>query len=152
MNKKIGKIIGFLGYYRVKIMLVVLLLLMITMVATSERALVFGLMYDNPLEMFKELRNPTLDEAYRFMYEDNTSERTYVKSTYMCWNFAMDTIGNARDLNIRCAYAVIPIDPPRDGYDQHAIVCFDTTDEGIVFFEPQNDRRIYPDEVLWIQW
>ncbi len=83
------------------------------------------------------LRDPTYQEAVLFIEQDKTSENTYIEGTYECRHFAADVCNNAEEDGFRCAYVAIDF---RDG--GHAIVAFNTLDEGLVYFEAITDERV----------
>jgi hypothetical protein len=90
------------------------------------------------------LRDPTYEEAVAFMEEDKTSDNEYDDSdygVYVCSHFARDVCNNAEAEGLRCAivHLVFP-----DGAG-HAIVAFDTIDEGLVYFESMTDERANPE-------
>lgn len=85
------------------------------------------------------LHNPTFEEAISFLTEDKTDSNDYVDDTYVCSHFACDVNINADSQGIRCAYVDV-----RFPQSAHAIVAFDTTDEGLVYFDPTTDERVKP--------
>ncbi len=85
------------------------------------------------------LHNPTLDEVVSFLEEDKTDSNQYVEDKYVCSHFARDVNNNADQQGIRCAYVDV-----RFPDSAHAIVAFDTTDEGLVYFDPSTDERVRP--------
>jgi hypothetical protein len=85
------------------------------------------------------LHNPTFREAVNFLEEDRTDANEYVEDEYVCSHFSADVNNNAEKQGIRCA--LVDIRFPSSG---HAIVAFDTTDEGMVYFDPINDDRVRP--------
>ena len=82
-----------------------------------------------------ELHDPTYSEVISFISTDATNSNNY-GSGYTCVFFSMDVNNNAEQQGIRCAY--VELDFVDSG---HAIVAFETTDEGLVYFEPQHDVR-----------
>jgi len=84
------------------------------------------------------LRDPTYREMSDFLARDETSEREYIEEEYACVDFAADVKANVAKEGIRCAYVIIEY----RGGGGHAIVAFDTTDEGLVFIEPQFDWEV----------
>lgn len=84
------------------------------------------------------LRDPSYRELAEFLAEDETSRQEYVENEYICVDFAADVKANAAKKGIRCAYVSIEY----RGGGGHAIVAFDTTDEGLVFIEPQFDWEV----------
>ena len=82
-----------------------------------------------------ELHDPTYSEVINFLSKDKTDKNEYT-SSYTCNYFSKDVNNNAEAQGIRCAYVVLEyLDVG------HAIVAFDTTDRGLVYFEPQHDVR-----------
>ncbi len=85
------------------------------------------------------LHNPTLEEALDFLHRDKTDANEYLEHEYVCSHFAADVNNNAEKQGIRCA--LVDLRFPDSG---HAIIAFDTNDEGMVFFEPLTDDRVRP--------
>ena len=85
------------------------------------------------------LHDPTFKEAVQFMIEDKTDSNHYVDDKYVCSHFASDVNNNAEEAGIRCAFVDV-----RFPNSAHAIVAFDTVDEGIVFFDPLTDDLVRP--------
>jgi hypothetical protein len=85
------------------------------------------------------LHNPTFREVVDFLEEDRTDDNEYVEDEYVCSHFAADVNNNAEQQGIRCA--LVEVRFPDSG---HAIVAFDTTDEGMVYFEAISDERVRP--------
>lgn len=81
------------------------------------------------------IKDPTYDEMVQFITEDSTNYNAYIPGSYVCEDFSQDVVANAKEQNIRAA--VVHLDEPY-GYG-HAIVCFETTDKGLYFLEPQLD-------------
>ena len=84
-----------------------------------------------------KIRDPTYQEALQFTDSDQTDKNQYNEETYTCANFAADFKNNAFEGGYRCGYVVIEF--PETA---HAIVCFNTTNRGLVFIEPQFDSAI----------
>jgi hypothetical protein len=87
------------------------------------------------------LRDPTYDQAVAFIKEDKTDANKYVEDTYgvyVCTHFARDVCNNAEGKGLRCAFVELRY-PDGTG---HAIVAFNTIDEGLVYFEPQFDDEV----------
>jgi hypothetical protein len=85
------------------------------------------------------LHNPTFAEAVSFLAEDKTDANEYVADEYVCSHFARDVNSGADSLGIRCAYVDLRF---RDS--AHALIAFDTTDKGLVYFDPATDERVRP--------
>jgi hypothetical protein len=79
------------------------------------------------------IRDPTYDEAIAFTSWDKTDENEYSEN-YTCHHFTADFKNNAFQAGYRCGY--VAIDFPEYA---HAIVCFNTTDNDLIFIEPQSD-------------
>ncbi len=88
------------------------------------------------------LKDPTYEEVIAFLGQDETDENEYVEDTYgvyVCSHFARDVCNNAEEAGFRCAFVELRY---LDG--GHAIIAFDTIDEGLVYFVPQTDDRVSP--------
>jgi hypothetical protein len=85
------------------------------------------------------LHNPTYEEALDFLERDRTDANEYIEWEYVCSHFAADVNNNAEKQGIRCA--LVDVRFPDSG---HAIIAFETTDEGLVYFEPLTDDRVRP--------
>jgi len=86
------------------------------------------------------LHNPTFAEVISFLSEDKTDLNRYREDEYVCTHFARDVNNNAEEQGIRCAYVDI-----RFPESAHAIIAFDTTDQGMVYFDPTiTDERVRP--------
>lgn len=92
------------------------------------------------------LHNPTFKEAISFLKEDKTDLNEYLEDEYACSHFARDVNNNAESQGIRCAFVDI-----RFPQAAHAIIAFETTDEGMVYFDPITDDRVKPviDKHYW---
>lgn len=101
-------------------------------------ALILGtvLAYIIDAEKYSNLRDPTYTEALQFMRSDETDRNQYNQS-YTCENFATDFMNNAFRAGYRCGYVIIEFPDIN-----HAIVCFNTSDNGLIFIEPQNDQIV----------
>jgi hypothetical protein len=82
-------------------------------------------------------RDPTYQEVKDFLASDTTNTKPYVVGTYVCENFSADVTANAQKIKIRagCVQLVFPV-------ISHALIAFNTTDRGIVYFEPQTDEEV----------
>ena len=88
------------------------------------------------------LRDPTYKEVVTFLEQDKTDKNEYVDDTYgvyVCSHFARDVCNNAEEEGLRCAFVDL-----RYSDGGHAIIAFDTIDEGLVYFEPQSDASVKP--------
>jgi hypothetical protein len=81
------------------------------------------------------------DHSYRemksFLASDKTESNTYDEISYNCYDFASDVHNHATELGYRCGFVYIEF---TEG--AHAIVCFNTTDRGLIFIEPQYDLEV----------
>lgn len=85
----------------------------------------------------RELRDPTYQEALQFIESDQTDKNLYKEGGYTCSDFATDFKNNAWKAGYRCGYVLV------FGPDwNHALNCFNTTDHGLVFIEPQEDEMV----------
>jgi len=85
------------------------------------------------------LKDPTYQQAVAFLRQDKTDRNEYVEDTYVCSHFARDVCNNAEKEGLRCA--LVELRYPDGG---HAIIAFNTIDEGLVYFEPATDERVRP--------
>jgi hypothetical protein len=83
-----------------------------------------------------DIVDPTYQQMLSFMATDTVHNNAY-NSTYVCWNFANDYINEAFRAGWRCGF--VYIDFP---VYAHAVVCFNTTNRGIVFVEPQANKIV----------
>jgi hypothetical protein len=79
------------------------------------------------------IRDPTYQEALQFISSDQTDKNEYSEN-YTCDHFTADFKNNAFKAGFRCGYVSIHF--PESA---HAIVCFNTTDQSLIFIEPQYD-------------
>jgi hypothetical protein len=89
------------------------------------------------------LRDPTYKEAVAFIEEDKTSDNEYNDDDYgiyVCSHFSRDVCNNAEAEGLRCALVYLIF--PDSG---HAIVAFDTIDEGLVYFDAITDEEVRPE-------
>jgi len=101
--------------------------------------------FDNAIYELNELKNgtryslhdPTYNETKDFILNDSTDLNEYIKGVYTCSNFAADVINNATGIRINCGVTLLYFNS-----SGHSIVCFNTTDKGIIFIEPQNDCEV----------
>ena len=88
------------------------------------------------------LRDPTYQEVITFLRQDETDKNEYVEDAcgvYVCSHFARDVGNNAEEAGLRCAF--VELRYPEGG---HAIIAFDTIDDGLIYFEPRTDERVRP--------
>ncbi len=85
----------------------------------------------------RELVNPTYQEALRFIESDQTDKNVYREAKYTCANFAEDFKSNALEAGYKCGYVLVFFPDL-----SHALNCFNTTDCGLTFIEPQEDAIV----------
>jgi hypothetical protein len=88
------------------------------------------------------LRDPTYAQALAFIKDDKTDENEYIEDAYgvyVCTHFSRDVCNNAEQQGIRCAF--VEVRYPDGG---HALIAFDTIDEGLVYFDAVSDDRARP--------
>jgi len=86
-----------------------------------------------------ELHDPSYSEVINFLNNDKTNEKPYDDETFNCANYAQEVNNNAEEHDIRCAYVLVVISDPDVN---HACVAFNTTDKGMVYYEPQSDEKV----------
>lgn len=84
-----------------------------------------------------ELNNPTYIEALQFTESDQTDKNLYKDQTYTCANYAADFKTNAGKAGYKCGYVRVLF-----ADSSHALNCFNTTDHGLIFIEPQLDELV----------
>jgi len=98
-------------------------------------------MYDAKIDYYEKcacynLRNPSYSELIRFINNDSTDMHPYINNTYVCKDFSYALIRNVTRYGFLCGYARVKYGAFATG---HAMVVFDTIDNGLVFVEPQSD-------------
>ena len=78
----------------------------------------------------------TWTELADFLARDHTNWNQYDPNKYMCFDFAMDLVDNAKKENIKAW--IVGVDFTH-GDAGHAFVAFETSDKGIIYVEPQAD-------------
>jgi hypothetical protein len=84
------------------------------------------------------LTNPTYLEAQQFVSKDKTDSHPYLEGSYTCANFASDFRRNAQGAGYECGYVYIYF--PNE--QSHVLNCFNTTDKGLIYVEPQWDKFV----------
>ncbi len=84
------------------------------------------------------IRDPTYAEAVAFVDSDLTDQHKY-SADYVCYDFTSDFNANAEEQGYRCGFVYMTFS---DG--AHAIACFNTVDEGLIYVEPQTDEVVSP--------
>lgn len=87
--------------------------------------------------------NLTYKEAINFLENDTTDKNLYNDTNYYCIHYSRDVNNNSEKNGLRCGYVTIVLKNESTGaLVPHAIITFNTTDRGIVFFEPQTDEEL----------
>ena len=82
------------------------------------------------------LRDPTYNELEKFINQDTINENKY-SNTYSCLQFSLDLYKNAYNEGIRSGFVIIFFNN-----QSHIVNCFNTSDEGIIYVEPQTDKVV----------
>ncbi len=83
------------------------------------------------------LRDPTYLEALEFIESDQTDRNQYSEGKYTCVDFAIDFENNAFESGYKCGFVLVLF-----ARTSHALNCFNTTDNGLIFVEPQEDKIV----------
>jgi hypothetical protein len=83
------------------------------------------------------IRDPTYDEMIAFLRADKTNENKYDSNTYNCYDYTSDICKNAVEQGYRVGFVYLYFKE-----SAHALVCFNTTDRGLVYVEPQYDNIV----------
>jgi hypothetical protein len=87
----------------------------------------------------KSAVNPTFEQVQRFVEEDTTDKHVYSLDSYVCADYARDFHENAEKAGLSCRFIEINFEGRQTG---HAIDCFYTTDQGVIYVEPETDEII----------
>ena len=82
------------------------------------------------------LHDPTYQELKSFIEEDKTNESIY-SDNYNCYDFSSKLKTNAFNEGLRSYFVYIEFK-----LAAHGVVAFNTTDRGLIFIEPKNDKEI----------
>jgi len=87
-----------------------------------------------------ELHDPTYAELEEFLARDKTNLHPYIadEHKYVCFNFAAEVNNNAELEGIRAGLVLLYL----RNLPGHAIVAFETVDEGLIYIEPQSDEVV----------
>ena len=83
-------------------------------------------------------KNPTYQEAINFINNDSTDSNKYNYAFYNCVHFSRDVNNNAEKQGYRCAFIKVNM----SGGTKHALIAFNTSDNGLLFIEPQTDQIV----------
>lgn len=106
----------------------------ITIISSNDK------IYNFSLVIGSFMHNPTYEEMKTFIQIDNTDRNEY-KEDFNCVQFSRYTKQNASTYGIMCHLVSIDFNCSWIYNIKHMIVCFNTTDRGIVFIEPQHDEE-----------
>ena len=81
--------------------------------------------------------NPSYQEMKEFLKADKTDAKQYIEGEYDCKNMAADINKNAEAQGIRTAQVYIEF-----AKYAYTLVAFETTDKGLIFIEPQDDKEM----------
>jgi hypothetical protein len=81
------------------------------------------------------IRDPTHSEVLEFLEGDGTDKIPYNQDDFACHHYAKTVKNNAFAVGLRCFYVYIYLEG-----GHHTIVGFNTTDQGMMFVEPQSDE------------
>ncbi len=84
------------------------------------------------------IKDPSYKDMLRFLEDDDTDKTEYIEDEYECIEFTTDLCNRAEEKGIRCAYVSVRFPDGRG----HAIVAFNTIDQGLIYIEPQYDDLV----------
>lgn len=84
-----------------------------------------------------DLHDPTYREVMDFLADNHSNDTPYSKNDHICTDYTTEVNNSAEELGIRCGSVYIIY--PETG---HSIICFNTTDKGLIFIEPQFDKEV----------
>jgi hypothetical protein len=117
-----------------RVFYLLLFLISIAVIITNTYCMIYNIGPMNEMACFyKQTHNPTYKEMLDFINMDTTETNQY-SINYVCHNFSMDVIKNAKSKGMEAGYVTILAEPTN-----HAIVAFKTTDKGVYYLEPQSD-------------
>jgi hypothetical protein len=84
------------------------------------------------------------DEVVAFLKEDKTDENKFVNQYYDCISFTRTVRDSSLNKGIKCGIATFTMSSVQgNNLMGHAINCFETSDKGTVYFDPQTDGQRY---------
>ena len=96
------------------------------------------------------LHRPSYNEVVEFLRQDDTDEHPYTEN-YTCWAFSATFVQRALDRGLQVGLVYVKFIV----YSAHACNCFNTTDRGILYIEPQSDSFVtfdsMPDGSVWFE-
>jgi hypothetical protein len=91
--------------------------------------------------------NPSYDEVLSLLENDTVHLQSY-NSSYICWQVARDFRLYAIHDGYRCGIVLIN----NNLYSGHTINCFETSDKGLIYIEPQTAQVVNVTDILYILW
>lgn len=86
--------------------------------------------------------NPTYNEVVHFLKNDKTDEKEWT-TDYDCTQFSYELLRNALNQSMYSCVVGIDFEQNTEGIKYgHNIIAFNTSDKGIVYFEPQSDNEV----------
>jgi hypothetical protein len=79
----------------------------------------------------------TWKQLVNFLSDDHTNWNEYIPGKYVCLDFAVDLVENAKKKFIKAWIVGVEF---TNGGPGHAFVAFETADRGIIYVEPQGDN------------
>ncbi|MBN1691296.1 MAG: hypothetical protein JW901_09755 [Dehalococcoidia bacterium] len=90
-------------------------------------------------------RNPSWAELIVFLQSDQTDRRAYVTGLFTCGDFSELLHNNAEAAGIRAAIVAVKLlpDAMAEGYTNHSLNAFQTTDRGLVYIDTTSSSQGY---------
>jgi len=85
------------------------------------------------------------EEVVSFLKKDETNEMEYSSTEFDCMSYARVVRENANSQGIKCGAVIFDLTGTKN--ISHAVNIFETTDKGVVYFDPQTDGQRYDIEV-----
>jgi len=91
-------------------------------------------------------KKPTFDELIKFIHEDNTDKLPYIPNVFGCSDFSETFIKNFKQKGYCASEAAVWL--IRNGtIEPHVLVAVPTTDQGLIYVEPQSDRWAFANDL-----
>ena len=97
--------------------------------------------YQELIDETTENTNTLIDVNYNDLIsfiENDTGDSHPYSEAFVCSDFALALLHNASLQNISSAFVILNFHQT----EEHAVICFNTTDNGIIYIEPQSDLNI----------
>lgn len=131
---------------------VLLVAIMLTFLANLYTFPTFTVNYDMMVDDVCDNEKCTAvnySELMLFIMNNDVDKNVYNKLTYNCVDYSIDLIDDANSNGIYSGLCLLRFD---DFYEGHSIVCFKTSDNGLVLIEPQSDLDVTNDVVYSNQY